>query len=404
MNIVNKPAILISWPRELDMFSEFIERVLGDVIIVVDDFIYTEDERLENGKNIIELLDRNVEYVLLSEVFKKVRYKILLSTGGQTFQKKVTFASYFKYLYAIFIGRIIEHFGLSKFFVKLIGRPLTGGGKYAEKFGKYPVERIIGIKVIKYPKGLDINKAKYPDDQWKDIFDVYLCHSHIDMRLITNKFFGAECVKIGYPRYDNAPSVADAKKIIYNEIKGIDATKPLLLWMPTFIKIYGEIIDNIEVWIPTVEKLLNKYNVLISVHPKLAVVKPLIVSRLLELGFLVDAKKGRNLGILYQSSDLVLADYGGPVLSTIYMKKKLILLNSDSKKYSEWREKRMYLDDDVRNDVDSFSIYDDMTFIEQVDRNIQDNSSSKRNRLREKYFGEDCNYEDLRDMFHKLAK
>ena len=73
MNIVNKPAILISWPRELDMFSEFIERVLGDVIIVVDDFIYTEDERLENGKNIIELLDRNVEYVLLSEVFKKVR-------------------------------------------------------------------------------------------------------------------------------------------------------------------------------------------------------------------------------------------------------------------------------------------------------------------------------------------
>jgi len=404
MKIIKKIAVLISWPRELDMFSTFIENTVDDVVIVVDDFDYDEGERFEKGKSIIELLDGKTEYVLLSEILGKVKYRVLFSTGGQTFQKKVTFRTYFKYIYAVSIGSFIEHFELSKFFLQTIGHPLTGGGKYAEKFGKYPIERAIGNKVIKYPKGLDINKATYPEDQWKNVFDIYLCHSNIDQNLINNKFPSAQCVKIGYPRYDNMPSVSNAKNIIYNEIKSIDAEKPLLLWIPTMIKIRGELIDNIRIWIPIFEKILDKYNILIRVHPKMLVMDTKIASYLEGLGFLVDVKKGRNLGVLYQASDLVLADYGGSVLSAVYMKKKLILLNSSSKKYLRWRKERMYVDDDVRNDVDSFSIYDDMTFIEQVDRNIQDNSSSKRNRLREKYFGEDCNYEDLRDMFHKLAK
>ncbi len=404
MKIVNRPAVLISWPRELDMFSVFIENILGDVVIVADDFIYTEDDKFENGKDIIELLDGKVEYVLLSEVLGKVKYRLLFSTGGQTFQKKVTYSSYLKYLYAISIGSVIDYFRLSKFFVDMINRPLTGGGKYAEKFGKYSIERALGLTVIKYPKGLDINKGKYPEDQWKNVFDIYLCHSDIDQGLITNKFPGARCIKIGYPRYDYVPSVRVAKKIIYNEIKGVDEVKPLLLWMPTFNKIQGDIIDNIGVWTPVIVKLLNKYNVLISVHPKLAVINPSIISHLTELGFLVDAKKGRNLGILYQSSDLVLADYGGPVLSTIYMKKKLILLNSPSTKYSNWRKKRMYIDDDVRNNVRAFNINEGTDLIEQIDRSVQNNDDLKRDALKEKYFGEDCNYENLREIFCKLAE
>jgi hypothetical protein len=403
MEIVNKPAILISWPRELDMFSAFIDNVLGDAIIVVDDFIYIENEKFENGKNIIEIIDGKVEYVLLSDVIGKFKYRILFSTGSQTYQKKVTLGSYFKYLYAIYIGSLIERFGLSNFFLEIINRPLTGGGKGADKFGKFPIERLIGEKVVKYPKGLDINKSKYPENQWKDIFDIYLCHSNIDQNLITDKFYKAKCIKIGYPRYDNVPSINEAKKNIYNEIRSIDSTKPLILWMPTFIKINGKIIDNIEAWIPIIEKLLDKYNVLISVHPKLAVMNPAIVTYLTELGFLVDATKGRNLGTLYQSADLVLADYGGPVLSTIYMKKKLILLNSPNTEYANWRKERMYVDDDVRNDVYSFDINDSMTFIEQINTSIEDNDILKRDILKAQYFGKDCNYEELKEIFHKLT-
>ena len=58
MKIINKIAILISWPRELDMFSEFSKNVLGNVVIIADDFIYTKDERLKNGKSLINFLDK----------------------------------------------------------------------------------------------------------------------------------------------------------------------------------------------------------------------------------------------------------------------------------------------------------------------------------------------------------
>ena len=402
MKIIKKIAVLISWPRELDMFSTFIENTVDDVVIVVDDFDYDEGERFEKGKSIIELLDGKTEYVLLSEILGKVKYRVLFSTGGQTFQKKVTFRTYFKYIYAVSIGSFIEHFELSKFFLQTIGHPLTGGGKYAEKFGKYPIERAIGNKVIKYPKGLDINKATYPEDQWKNVFDIYLCHSNIDQNLINNKFPSAQCVKIGYPRYDNMPSVSNAKNIIYNEIKSIDAEKPLLLWIPTMIKIRGELIDNIRIWIPIFEKILDKYNILIRVHPKMLVMDTKIASYLEGLGFLVDVKKGRNLGVLYQASDLVLADYGGSVLSAVYMKKKLILLNSSSKKYLRWRKERMYVDDDVRSDVNAFSVNDSTALNKQINESIQNNNTLRRDNLKIQYFGEDCDYENLRELFHKL--
>lgn len=402
MELVNKPGILISWPRELDMFSAFVDKILDDVVFIVDDLIYDEDERFGNGKNIIELLDGKVEYVLLSDILGKVKYKILFSTGGQTYQRKITFYSYCKYLYAVYIGSLIEYFKLSKLFLKLIGRPLTGGGIRADKFYKYSIERKIGVKVIKYPKGLDINKDKYPEDQWKDIFDIYLCHSDIDYGLIKNKFPKVDCLKIGYPRYNDAPTIKVAKKYIYDEIKGINPEKPLLLWMPTFNKIQDEIIDNIEVWVPIVGKLLEDYNVLISIHPKLAVIKPGIITYLAEIGLIVDAEKGRNLRVLYQSADLVLADYGGPVLSSVYMRKKLVLLNSPSKKYANWRKKRMYIDDDVRNDVHVFNVSDGNALIEQVKTIVQDQDSFKSNALKEKYFGKDCNYEKLREMFNNL--
>ena len=48
MKIVDRPAVLISWPRELDMFSVFIENILSDAIIIADDFIYTENDKFEN--------------------------------------------------------------------------------------------------------------------------------------------------------------------------------------------------------------------------------------------------------------------------------------------------------------------------------------------------------------------
>ena len=404
MEIINKVAILISWPRELDMFSEFSKNVLGEVVIIADDFIYTRNERLESGKSLVNFLNKKkIDYVLLSEVIGKIKYKVLLSTA-ETYQEKFTFYSYFKYIYSISIGSTIERFRLSKFFVRIISHPLTGDGRYAKKFRKYPVERILGINTIKYPTGLDINKLAYPKRQWKDVFDIYLCHSVIDYNLIVEKFSEVKCIRIGYPKYENLPSVKYAKNIIYNDFKSIDKSKQLILWMPTIVGIKGEIIDNINVWLPIITRLLAKYNVLISVHPKLMVLNPEMTSYLAKLGFLVNMKKARNLSVLYQASDLVLCDYGASVLSAVYMKKKLILLNSPSEKYINWREERKYVDDDVRKEVSAFNLNDGVDLIKQINNDIKYNNISKRNSLKERYFGKDCEYKNTKEIFDKLIK
>jgi hypothetical protein len=402
---INKIGILLSWPRELDMFSVFTKNITDNIVIVIDDFIYTENERTGNVSNIIALLDSKIDYVLLSRVLSnKSKYKILLSTA-QTFQEKVTFRSYSKYIYAVLIGNFIYHSGLSKFFIKIIGRPLTGGGKYANKFERYQIEKAIGDKVIRYPKGLDVSKAVYPVKRWEGVFDIHLCHGNIDRDLITNKFSNARCVKIGYPKYDHVPSVRHAKNIIYNEMGGIDPVKPLLLWMPTHIKFQSESLDNIRTWLPIIEKLLDKYNILIRPHPKSISVNPEIVNDLRELGFIVDTKRDRKLSILYQSADLVLADYGGSVLSTIYMKKKLILLNMpNNTKFAHWREKGMYVDNDVRRSVDTFDINNGADLIEQIKNNIQDNDNRKANRLKKQYFGNECDCENISEISNKLKK
>ena len=403
MKMVNKIAILISWPRELDMFLTFVKNTPDDLLIVVDDFHYIADERIDNAKDIVELVDGKIDYVLLSKVLGKLKYKILFSTG-QTLQEKITYSSYLKYIYAIFIGSFVDYSRMSKIFLKTIGRPLTGGGMGADKFGKYHIEKILGEKVIRYPKGLDISMLRFPEKRWEDVFDIYLCHSNLDRNLITNSFSNAKCINIGYPRYDNVPSVKRAKNIICNDIDNIDTSKPILLWMPTFIKMRGEIIDNIELWLPVITKLIDKYNVLIRPHPKSVSVNPEIVNYLLGLGFAVDEKKGRNLSILYQSADLVLADYGGSILSSVYMKKKLILLNTTSKKYIHWREKRMYTDIDVRKNVNTFNINDGVALTEQIESDIQEDDILKRNKLKEQYFGSEYNHIDLSEIFYKLTK
>jgi len=277
MKIINKVAILISWPRELDMFLEFAKSIKG-YIIVIDDLVYTQNERFENGKKILNLLNnKKIEYVLLSQVIGKIKYKVVFSTA-EAYQEKVTYYSYFKYIYSISIGSFIQLSGLSRLFVNFFSHPLTGGGINAKTFIRHPVEREIGIKIIKYPKGLDINKALYPKNQWRSIFDYYLCHSEIDCNLITDKFPEAKCIKIGYPKYNSLLPKDSAKNIIYGDIASINPSKPLILWMPTLIKINGEIIDNIKVWVPIIIKLLDKYNVLIRLHPKLAVMNPEILA------------------------------------------------------------------------------------------------------------------------------
>jgi len=86
------------------------------------------------------------------------------------------------------------------------------------------------------------------------------------------------------------------------------------------------------------------------------------------------------------------------------MKKKLILLNTASKKYIHWREKRMYTDIDVRKNVNTFNINDGAALTEQIESDIQEDDILKRNKFKEHYFCSEYNHKDLSEIFYKLTK
>jgi len=387
MKIENKIGILLSWPRELDMYEALIENFSEELVIIIDDFTYTENERSENSNNIIGLIGKKLEYVYLSEILGKLKYKILFSTA-QTFQERFTISSYLKYYYAMSIGRFVNFSRMSIFFMKIINRPLTGGGVYAKKFERVQIERKIGIKTVRYPKGLDVSKKVYPAKRWENVFDVHLCHGNLDKDLILKKFSNANCIKIGYPKYDNVQSsIASKKEIVSEFFFSCHNVKPLLLWMPTHIKFESEYFDNINIWLPVIEQVLKKYNVLIRPHPKSIAINPKIVTKLKNKGFGVDIKRNRELKSLYQSADLILADYGGSVLSSIYMRKKIILLNMpSSSEYAHWRENGEYVDHDVRGYVDNFYLNNKKHLIKKID-DLVDSTDNTTNSLKTKYFG-----------------
>jgi hypothetical protein len=391
MKFINEIGFLISWPRELDMFSSLI--VSSQNTIIVDDLIYDDSERFNNSLNIIKLLDNKKQnYVLLSDTLSKVRYCVILSTA-QSFQERITLKSYVRYIYANTIGRIIDLIGLSNIFLKILSRPLTGDGIKSKKFELIQIERAIGKNVIKFPKGLDVSMNLFPNERWRGVFDLYLCHSNIDYNLIKKKFGDVKCTKIGYPRFENSYSLKDARNLIFNEIKEIDVKKPIILWVPAHIKIKIETTENIKLWLPIVKKLQKKYNVIVRPHPKTLVTNPEVVGLLKNSGLIVDSKFDRKLSTLYLVSDLVLADYGGSVLDTIYMEKDFILLNMT--KYSEfyqWRVDGGYVDQKIRDDVSSIEYKEGLDIHEQVSHAIKYKNLVEKLKLKDAYFGSmnDC--------------
>ena len=79
--MINKIAILISWPRELDIFSTIISIDDSRIEIIVDDYDYSDIERVNNYNKIIDILyEKNINYIQLSNVLGKSYYKILFST------------------------------------------------------------------------------------------------------------------------------------------------------------------------------------------------------------------------------------------------------------------------------------------------------------------------------------
>ena len=164
----------------------------------------------------------------------------------------------------------------------------------------------------------------------------------------------------------------------------------IIFWIPTDIKLKEESLSNILLWAPTVSKFKNDYNIIVRPHPKTIVTNPEIVDVLLKFGFHVDLQEDRKLGLLYQAADLVLADYGGSVLSAIYLKRPLLLLDLPLKNtYRDGQIKGQSLDQIVRDDVISISYEKREKIFDFKEQAISDNNMQSLNEMKHEYFGEE---------------
>ena len=407
IKIINKIGILINWPREVDMYENFLKIFnKKKLVYIINDAQNYKNESLNNVNNIKNSLYRKkLKKVYLSKIYKRSKYRYLISTALAN-PKKITFNSVFKFFYGKIFGRILITFKINLLFRLIFGRDFSAGGSEAKIYEEWYPERDLGLNTIFYPRGLDLRLKHFPNPKFEKIFDIFLCCGLLDLKLIKKKFKSKKCILIGYPRYDKGISFYQAKKKIFSEFN-LSKHKKLIFWCPTHIEEKEEIFNNIILWREKIIKLKNKYNLLVRPHPKSLAMNQNLIKDLKKIGFCVDVKLNRNMHELYQVSDLVLGDYGGSVLSSIYLKKPLLLLNLP-KEYSFINRliKTEALDYKIRDKVVSLNLdqVDDFKLNNMIKNTIKRYSSKRSNLLKIKYFGNlKKNNSQIKDFVKKLS-
>ena len=386
--IKNKIGILINWPRELDMYKNLIDLMPKNKLeIIANNIKSSEKGREQQNRNLVKLLNhQRKKFKFFSDVYNKEKYAVLLSTGEAS-STNISLWSIFKYLLSNSLGKIFETFGIDKVLTFIFGKPFTGVA-HRENLGSvwYPEKKLANL-TIKFSDGMDLKLKKYPYPSLIRNFDIFFSISKFEYSLIKKKYKNKKCKIIGYSRFENL----DKKKKIYNELKkefNLDNTKKIIFWMPTHIDHKNEVNKNIHGWIEKLSFLNKKYNLIIRPHPYTLSYDLKLVKKLKNKNFKVDTKPNREVGRIIKICDIVLADYGGSVFSTIYLGKPLLLLNmpKDSKYVKELIESDS-LDIKIRDKLQCLNFESNQAEIKKKLNNVyQSKYKSKVLDLKKKYF------------------
>ena len=349
---INKIAIIISWPREIDLYSIF----LNSENIEMFDFIVNDVKSIEKGRNnsnklIQDLLNiKKINFKLFSEIYKKVKYKAVISTG-EISAYKINLYSITRFVYANSIGMIFYITKISNLLHYLFGRPFTGGAPNSIKIGLdwYP-EKKIGNISIKFPDGADLKLKNYPNKIYESAFDIFLSYSDLYLNLIKKKFQNKICKKISYFRHEIFNKKEDKKNLI--EEFNLDPKKKIITWMPTHINIKQEEDQNILTWSNKICFLKEFYNVIVRPHPKSLSRNESTIKNLKKYKYTIDNNYNRNISKLIQCSDIVIVDYGAIIFEGLYLNKNIILLDMiNNSKYVKELTNNNSLEIKIRNDL-----------------------------------------------------
>ena len=234
MKLINKIAILLNGPREIDMYTKIIQLIPKDKIeILISDINSSEVGRNNINKSLkLILKKKNIEFKNFSSVYKKEKYKVILSSGELT-STRITLVSFLKYCYSKSLGKFIRFTKLNLIFEKLFNRPLTGA--HRDNIGSfwYP-EKELGETSVKLPKDLDLKLKVYPPRAFDKAFDVFFTISSFEQSVIRKKFENKICQVVGYPRYTDLVDKEIVLKKIREEFK-VTENRKIIYWTPTFI-------------------------------------------------------------------------------------------------------------------------------------------------------------------------
>ena len=386
MKEINKIGILIAWPREIDMYDGLLYLPPNKIDIIVNDFKSFEKGRNLSNQKIIEILQKKkINYKFFSKVYKKSKYKVIISTG-EISGYKISLYSVLRFIYGLTIGNLINFLNISDLLIKYFGRPFTGGGKNVSLGLIWYPEKILGHTIIKYSDGMDIKSKNYPFDDYRNVFDVYFSYCDLEIDLIKKKF-DKDCVKIDYLRFISENVKIDRDKLI-DEFK-LNPKKKIIYWLPTHIINPNEEDENLKNWIDKINFLNKYYNIILKPHPKTIAINKKILMELERLDFIIDVNLDQKIGEKMKCADLILADYGAILFDTIYLKKKMILLNL--RKGTKFEHDLIYnesLDILLRKDVDNFETdKSEKDILTKIEKELVNNNDQYLNNLKMKYFG-----------------
>jgi len=274
------------------------------------------------SNNNIKILKKKTNFYFFFNIYKKKKYKVLVSTG-EPLSLKITFISVFKFFYAITFGNIIEKTFLKNFLLRVFNRPFSGQGLDCKLTKPFFPFRELGDISVRLSDGSDLKIKNFPPNIYKNLFDIFFCYLDIEKKKIIQKLKNKICKKIDYFTFKNIKKNKD----FFSRFKNFKKSKKTILWLPTYIDTPFEKDKNISLWISKLSFLTKKYNFLIRPHPRTIVNNYEIVNILNDNNFILDLGINSKISYLIQNSDLVLCDYGGTILGSLYLKKPVIFLN-----------------------------------------------------------------------------
>ena len=158
------------------------------------------------------------------------------------------------------------------------------------------------------------------------MFDEFFCHGPRDSEMVKTKFIG-KIFEMGYPRYDDYPQIIKRKETLLNKFI-CNPKKPTIVWLCTTSEHFSSIITYHKY----VEQMSLEFNIILRPHP--LEIDPQYDRYNKQIDNIVKSSKliinkdpFQNMSELYAVSDLMICDYGGTIFSSIYLNKKILLLN-----------------------------------------------------------------------------